>query len=143
MEHCDSRELLKRHRMRITRRKTAVLRELIASDRPLSAAELHDRVSASVRLDLATVYRSLNALAKNGVIREITDDSGIQHYEIACRHNPAHPHFKCVKCRRITCLASLESEDTAGIVSLFSPHGEITGITITVTGICRTCESEA
>lgn len=142
MDHCNSRELLTRHRLRVTRRKTAILRKIIECERPLNAAELYDRVSATVRLDLATVYRTLGALVENRVVREITDDNGTQYYEIACRHNPAHPHFKCVKCRKITCLGSLDSEDTAGIVSKVSLHGEITGITITVSGICRTCGSE-
>ena len=142
MEHCDSVELLKRNRIRVTRRKTAILREIIECGRPLNAAELHDRVSATVGLDLATVYRTLGAFVENRLVREITDDTGTQYYEIACRHNPAHPHFKCVRCRRITCLESLDSEDTAGIFSKVFPHGEITGIAITVSGICRTCGSE-
>jgi Fur family ferric uptake transcriptional regulator len=142
MEHCDSVELLKRNRIRVTRRKTAILREIIECGRPLNAAELHDRVSATVGLDLATVYRTLGAFVESRLVREITDDTGTQYYEIACRHNPAHPHFKCVRCRRITCLESLDSEDTALIFSKVFPHGEITGIAITVSGVCRTCGSE-
>lgn len=142
MEHCDSRELLKRNRIRVTRRKTAILSEIIECGRPLNAAELHDRVSVTVGLDLATVYRTLGAFVENRLVREITDDTGTQYYEIACRHNPAHPHFKCVRCRRITCLESLDSGDTAGIFSKVFPHGEITGIAITVSGVCRTCGSE-
>ncbi len=141
MKHCDTIQILREHGIRVTPRKIAVLREILASDRPLGASELHGRASATITLDLATVYRALDIFLKHGIIREIADDNGTQAFEIACVHNPAHPHFKCLKCRRITCLGSFEKSETESLFSRFSGSRTITDISITMSGLCESCLS--
>lgn len=139
MKHCDSTELLRSRNLRVTRKKAAILGEIIRSDRPLSASDVHAGVSTSLPVDLATVYRTLNALRENGLIREIPDGSDTVHYEIACMHNPVHPHFKCIRCQRILCLDTLSGESTAD-VARYAGDCDIEEISITLSGICRECK---
>ncbi|MHB9027829.1 MAG: Fur family transcriptional regulator [Candidatus Latescibacterota bacterium] len=122
----------------MTRRKTAILREILGSNRPLNAAELHQRVSAALPIDLATVYRTLGALSKRGLLREISDGSGTLYYEIACVHNPVHPHFRCLQCRKITCLGTLTGESAAAVAK-YAGGCEIEEISITLSGVCGDC----
>lgn len=139
MKHHDSIHILRAHHIRATPRKKAVLREILASDHPLGAAELHRRASAFIKLDLATVYRSLEIFMRHGIIREIAYENGAQAYEMACVHNPAHPHFKCLKCHRIFCLGFFRSGDTEPLLSRFSGSRTITDISVTLSGICEKC----
>jgi Fur family transcriptional regulator, ferric uptake regulator len=141
MRHCDSIEILKNSHIRITERKLAILRCFLASSTPVNASELHGLVSLSFPMDLATVYRTLNSFREKGLIREITDDKGTLYYEIACLHNPVHPHFKCLKCRKISCLEFLD-HDSAASMSRFASDCKITDISITLSGICRDCLTE-
>jgi Fur family transcriptional regulator, ferric uptake regulator len=138
MEHCDTRELLRSRKIRVTRRKLAILGEIAESLHPLSASDLHGRLITRMPLDLATIYRTLAMLRERHLVREITDATGTQYYEIACKHNPVHPHFKCVRCSRISCLSTLEQDETA-LMARFAGNCEIHEISITLSGICGQC----
>jgi Fe2+ or Zn2+ uptake regulation protein len=138
MEHYETTDILRSRGLRVTRKKTAILREILSSDHPLNAAELHRRVAERLPIDLATVYRTLNALRENGLLREISDGSGTLYYEIACVHNPVHPHFRCLHCRKITCLGTLSGESEAAVAK-YAGGCEIEEISITLSGVCAAC----
>jgi len=138
MNISETAALLRSRRIRATRKKTAILREIHDCGRPLNASELYERVSEELPVDLATVYRTLNAFSKKGLVREISDGSGAVSYEIACVHNPVHPHFKCVRCRRISCLDTLTVESEA-VVKEYASGCEIEEISITLSGTCEDC----
>ena len=138
MEYCDSKKLLRRENIRATRKKVAILDGIKNSPDPVNARELCESVSANVRIDLATVYRALSLFKEKGVIREINDSTGIQYYEIACTHNPVHPHFKCSECQKIECLRFLNCVETDYLEG-FAGGCEITEISIMLSGICNQC----
>ncbi len=49
-------------------------------------------------MSLATVYRNLNLLAQNGVIKKIEGLDGTAHFD----HNTSkHYHFICTKCHKV------------------------------------------
>lgn len=141
MDHIDCKELLKIRHIRVTQKKVAILGEIINSVRPLSASELYERISVKTQLNLATIYRTLNILRERRLVREITDLSGTQYYEISCIHNPVHPHFKCLRCSMISCLPSLNHSETT-IVSCHAADCEIHDIAIIMSGICGECRKE-
>jgi len=100
----------------------------------LNAKELQNLL----KLDKATIYRNLKNLINKNVIREIKSDDGAGFYEINCNiHNPIHPHFECIKCKKIFCLKSLSAEDTINL-SHYTDF-EINSIDIKIKGICNEC----
>jgi Fe2+ or Zn2+ uptake regulation protein len=91
-------------------------------------------------ISLGTVYRNLNFLRDQGVVREIRpSDGGSSRFEGA--HNP-HAHFHCVHCNALLdiplpgALENLRFEEEEGIsaVSLIDLH---------VIGSCSGCEGAA
>jgi len=141
MEHCDPALLMRQRKVRPTRKKTAILQAIIDQGAPFSAQKLHRRVTAKTAVDLVTVYRALTCFRDAGVIREIGNENGVRYYEIACRHNPAHPHFRCEKCNRIDCLDTLGDEGREYISNL-AGAGEVREISITLSGLCPTCRGD-
>ena len=92
-----------------------------------------------LKVDKATIYRNIKSLLKKKIIREIlTDEKSF--YEINCNiHNPIHPHFECIKCKKIYCLKPLSAEDTINLSHY--TNFEINAIDIKIKGICNECKS--
>ena len=108
---------------------------LLSKQRILSAKELQD----ILKVDKATIYRNIKSLLKKKIIREILTDEKT-FYEINCNiHNPIHPHFECIKCKKIVCLKPLSAEDTINLSKYTS--FEINSIDIKIKGICNDCKS--
>ncbi len=141
MDHCDAAHILREKHIRATARKKALLEEIIGSDSPRCARELYDTLAVSCRLNLVTVYRNLASLRDAGILREITDSSGVQYYEMACRHNPVHPHFHCEKCHALICLPALSGSDSKHIRE-FADSCDVSEINLVLSGICRRCLEE-
>ena len=98
----------------------------------LSAKELQELLN----VDKATIYRNLKSLLQKKIIREIRGEKSF--YEINCNiHNPIHPHFECIKCKKIFCLKPLSAEDTLNLTHY--TNFEITSIEIKIKGICNEC----
>jgi Fur family ferric uptake transcriptional regulator len=100
------RALLQAHGLRVTAPRLAVLEALQAADRPLSHAELTERLGA-VQLDRVTVYRNLDKLVEVGLARLVSREGGAACYEAAGGpQHPAHahPHFVCTDCGTVSCL---------------------------------------
>ena len=109
---------------------------LLSENGILNASDLQNMLN----VDKATVYRNLKSLLKKKIIREIlTDEKSF--YEIDCNiHNPIHPHFECVKCKKIYCLKPLSAQDTISL-SHYTDF-EINSIEITIKGICNECKKQ-
>jgi Fur family iron response transcriptional regulator len=71
-------ERLKRHRLRPTRQRLALVKLLFEKgDRHLSADRLHEEAKAAgIRVSLATVYNTLNQFTAAGLLREVVVESG-------------------------------------------------------------------
>ena len=109
---------------------------LLSEKQLLSAKELQD----FLKKDKATIYRNLKSLIKKNIIREILTDEKT-FYEINCNiHNPIHPHFECIKCKKLFCLKALSAEDTINL-SHYTDF-EINFIDIKIKGICDECKEK-
>jgi Fur family iron response transcriptional regulator len=71
-------ERLKRHRLRPTRQRLALVKLLFdRGDRHLSADQLHaEAAAAGVRVSLATIYNTLNQFTAAGLLREVMVEPG-------------------------------------------------------------------
>ncbi len=140
METCDADTLLRERRIRATAQRLAVLAALIEQHELLNAAEFHGLLGDRA-VDLATVYRVLNLLREERLVREIIGNDGVSYYELACVHRPAHPHFKCTGCDRLFCLPSvnlgsvLRRLDTGG--------NRVDEVAVTFSGACKRCRQKS
>lgn len=134
--HCNPREVLEQRKLARTAPRIAILEKLIRSGRALT---VNDLVSEGMEMDRVTIYRTLNTLKGKGIVREIPTPSGTNYYEMACRHNPLHPHFYCTSCRSMTCLPPLAGGELKTWLSL--PEGLLArDLTVSVSGLCGRCD---
>ncbi|NPV03559.1 MAG: transcriptional repressor [Syntrophaceae bacterium] len=138
MEHCDIRTTLDRAGLSKTPQRMAVLRALVHADTPLSAKDILDRLGGGSRINKVTVYRTLSSLKAERIIREIATDHGVSFYEMACLHNPAHPHFYCRACRSLACLPAVEAH-RKWLQGLRPSDAVVESVAVHVTGLCRKC----
>lgn len=97
---------------RLTTPRRRVLAALLASDAPLSAAEIHRRLRRQ-RINLASVYRTIYLLLQLAVLRVTDAASGEQRFELAGPFNSHHHHLICQGCGRIQDLEGCPLEDKA------------------------------
>ncbi len=87
-------------------------------------------------LSLATVYRNLNQLAENGIIRRIDGLDGSVHFD----HNLCkHYHFICTKCNKVYDVTYDIAPDLADKV-LAETGLFVESFDISLKGICPNCK---
>ncbi len=102
MDKCTPESLLEGRNIKLTRQRQIVLNAIIETGKPFSASDLHENLESE--MDLATIYRNLEMLCGEGIIRQVMNENDRQYYELACKHNPEHPHFYCNRCGKIYCM---------------------------------------
>lgn len=89
------------------------------------------------KISLATLYRNLNQLSDNGIIKKIDGLEPSSHFD----HNThEHYHFICEKCKRVFDISAdiapdliKKTENSTGF--------EIQSHDIVFTGLCKECKS--
>jgi Fur family ferric uptake transcriptional regulator len=102
-------ERLRAAGLRVTASRLAVLGLLRRSRRPLSHADVVERLQEH-GFDQATLYRNLVDLSEAGLLRPVMLSGRVQRYEPADRPSDdpgAHAHFVCVDCGDVRCLPGL------------------------------------
>jgi Fur family ferric uptake transcriptional regulator len=123
-----ARASLKRMGLRCTDPRLRTLEVVLASDRPLSHAEIEERLEP--RLDRVTLYRVLGDLAEAGLLRRITTGAATR-YGVA---GHAHAHFTCDACGVTTCL------ETVPVPSPDLPVPYVVeGVELNLSGLCPGC----
>lgn len=124
-------------RRRETRQRTAVAAVLADSDEFLSAQDLHARlVERGESVGIATVYRTLQALAEDGEVDVIRAGDGEAAFRrCSARH---HHHLTCRACRRTVEIDNAAVERWARRVA--DQHGFIdVEHVVEVFGTCPDC----
>lgn len=101
----QARALLKRHALRATGPRLAVLRQLSVATRPLAFSEVVEQLG-DADWDPATVYRNLKKLTEAGVTTVLGQVGGMDRYSLSSSEDDAHrhPHFLCNDCGQVACL---------------------------------------
>jgi Fur family transcriptional regulator, ferric uptake regulator len=125
--------------LRPTAQRVGVLAELMREPDDVTAQELHERLRArGQRLGLATVYRTLNALAEEGVVDALSHHPGELCYRWCGDEH--HHHLVCSSCHRVVELAGCELDPWLDRVS--AQHGFVaTGHRLEVAGVCAGCRA--
>jgi Fur family ferric uptake transcriptional regulator len=134
--------LLSNRRVRLTRPRTVVLEALLAGDTPLSVADIHGRLG-DARVNLVSVYRTINLLLRLGVVRVADAARGIQRYELAEPFAGHHHHLICQACGSIEDLEGclLEPGTLAALCRGVrrSRRFRVTGHDVSLLGVCGAC----
>ncbi len=98
-------ELLKshisKHHLKVTKERSAVLRAFLASERHVTAEELHRNMKDNGSpIGLATIYRTLNLFCSSGLAEQRHFGEGQARYELTYNVHH-HDHLICKQCNRI------------------------------------------
>jgi Fur family transcriptional regulator, ferric uptake regulator len=138
-EKCDALQILEASKFNKTPQRIAVLDALIKSGAPLCVSDILNKTEANQKINKVTVYRILSCLKHIGIVREIETGQGIHYYEMACQHNPVHPHFNCRLCGTLTCMSPLTLSQTWDWF-VKAHNYSIEHININITGLCNRCQ---
>lgn len=126
---------LKKESLRITEPRKALLKELIESDKPLSAEEVH-ALLGTANYDLVTIYRNLEAFEKAGVATRIPTESGKSLFELNAEEHHHH-HIICRKCHKAEKLDTCELEKLEKLATNLG-FTEVTHV-LELYGVCDGC----
>ncbi len=122
--------------LRSTKQRKAVAEVLATISKFSSAQEVHSILfSRGEKVGLATVYRTLQALAETGAIDVLRND-GEALYR-ACS-NDHHHHLVCTGCNKTTEISAPEVEVWTEKIAREQGY-VISGHTIEVFGLCKNC----
>lgn len=119
---------------KLTPQRIAILDYLNGNKEHPSADQIYRAVSAKFpTMSFATVYNTLDALKKRGMLLEITIDPHKKRFD---PDSKPHHHLMCIRCRKVV--------DVHNTFELSLPHGqrhgfEITGNQIEFHGLCEHC----
>lgn len=94
----DVEKLLRKHELKVTPQRKAILTALCEAEAVLSAQDLFCEVLKILpKTNFSTVYRNLDLLLAQGIICRITPESGGDLFEIR-REKGHHHHVICKSC---------------------------------------------
>lgn len=124
---------------RMTRQRKAVLEVLQSTRSHPDAAWIYQEVKKKVpSISLGTVYRTLDALVKEGKIQAL-HTGGATRYDA---FTDPHPHLVCTSCGAVVDL-ELEVEPVLEAAQRQNPEVRITGAKLTFEGLCPRCAAES
>ncbi|MFZ4695211.1 MAG: Fur family transcriptional regulator [Verrucomicrobiia bacterium] len=94
---------LQEAKLRVTKPRRAILALLASKHGPFTMEEVHRRLPGHA-CDLVTVYRSLAAMERKGLVRACHFGDGAVRYELGGASGHHHHHVICRKCRRVETL---------------------------------------
>ena len=95
------KKVLKREGLRYTHQRQAIWDELSASDEHRDAEEIYLALyNSGLKVSRATVYRTIDVLVKNNLVRKLDLGDGRARYEHKM-DTAHHDHLICVQCGKI------------------------------------------
>lgn len=125
---------------RITKQRKLILEELErAKDHP-TAYDVYERVKNRMpKISLGTVYRNLEFLSANGVIKRLDLGEGQKRFDVT---TDEHKHIRCISCGRIDDIPLNTYRQLTTIIDIV---GDVTGYngigsSMDFHGICPECQ---
>ena len=102
------RQMLKKVGLYCTGGRVAILKVLMKTGRPLSRAQIAQRLGKK-QFDKVTIYRTLASLLKVGLVHRAFMEKRASYFELAhkCSESQCHPHFTCTSCGSTECLTEM------------------------------------
>lgn len=122
--------------VRMTVQRQIILEVLQEEKNHPTADDVYAKVRLRLpRISLGTVYRNLELLASQGIIRKLDTVGSQRRFDF----NPkSHHHVRCIKCGALEDIPwdlAMREEDLPGLAKGY----KITGIRIELLGVCPKC----
>ena len=128
-------EQLRKANRRVTNQRRVIFEQVNALNCHPTAAEVFGAVQGLLPgVSLATVYRNLNTLREEGLLREVNCDRGVIRFD---PNLSDHYHFLCGSCRKVSDLSGHSRDLERKFGDRTGLH--ISGHQITFHGICNRC----
>ena len=128
--------------VRATRQRAAIANLLETVSEFRSAQELHDELrSRGEGIGLATVYRTLQAMAASGLLDTLRTKSGQSLYR-HCSQEHHHHHLVCRRCGATLEIQGRDAEKWAADVAREAGFSDVSH-TIEIFGVCSDCGATA
>lgn len=132
---------LKEGGFRVTPLRSAMVRELDQAGKPLSAAQLMERLERSgLRPHKTSIYREIGFLIKQGVVKRLTFGERQDRFELAAMEH--HHHAVCERCGEIEdidCSSGIRKIEE----KLYERQFQVRFHMVEFIGLCRRCQGEA
>jgi Fe2+ or Zn2+ uptake regulation protein len=133
-------EALKEHGHRMTKVRRAMLDILCKSKAPISAAEIINSLKRrSLDVNKTTVYREIDFLQAEKILREVDLLDGKKRYEVLGEHDHHH-HMICTTCKAIRCMDMHNDLDELEAEIMRKFHFKVTSHTLEFFGVCENCQ---
>jgi Fur family ferric uptake transcriptional regulator len=138
----EFRRYLREHSLPVTTQREQVAQVVLQSLEHLSVEEIEQQLrDRNLRIGKATVYRTLDILAKSGLITERDFGEGFRRYERVPGH-PHHEHLICVRCGRVIEFTNERLERLKALVA--DEYGfQHLHHRLEIYGVCRDCQLRA
>ncbi|MBW9212530.1 MULTISPECIES: Fur family transcriptional regulator [Terrabacteria group] len=125
---------------RQTEQKKAILEAIHGEGKHLSAEQVKSLLSEQgLDIGLATVYRNLNQLAEDGVIRKMVGEN----FNLFDGNPNPHDHFVCLKCGKLIDLGNLPYDSCPDRqLEMACPELKLISHTTLFEGYCHDCQEE-
>jgi Fur family peroxide stress response transcriptional regulator len=125
---------------KVTTQRILIFKELAKRTREHpSAEELYESLKNKVYgLSLSTVYRTLAALERLGLVRRIPTPDGKAHFELA---NKPHGHFICQNCGRVEDITEEVNPSGEILKKLTSGGYKVSECNFVCYGLCSNCSN--
>ncbi|MDD3049225.1 MAG: transcriptional repressor [Bacilli bacterium] len=118
--------------MRNTKQKDLILSIINSSYQHPNAEYIYNECRGVMpNISLGTVYRNLNNLADNGLIKRIKTPSNVDRFD---RINDNHAHFICIKCDKI-----IDLDDSYLTNIDMIDNNKVMDCEVNFKGICEKC----
>lgn len=130
-------ELLKKASLKNTKQRNTVLSIIKKSKEPITAEEIFKYlILEDNKINLSTVYRTLNILTSKNVLLKILKGDGTAAYEV---NDSSHNHYiTCSSCNDSILIDSCPIKDLSESVSKNTGF-KVTGHSLQLTGVCSKC----
>jgi Fur family ferric uptake transcriptional regulator len=109
----------------------------------LTAQEIFDQLrSEGRRVGIASVYRTLEQLTRDGFVQRIDIGAGISRFEPIHADGEHHHHLVCDDCGKVEAFADAELEQTLRKVERRTGYS-VAGHDVVLRGACATCAAGA
>ena len=132
----DLKKILKDAGLKNTVPRNLVLKSFLEIKKPATAQELYKKFKKK-EIDLVTLYRTIDAFEKSGLIRRIDLRKDAVHYELNTDH---HHHIVCTNCDKMEDFENREVEKILEKIAKKSANfGEIKNHSLELFGFCKDC----